>query len=91
MLTLYCTHDCDQLEDELDSLCLAHRTVHLPPDMAEESVPDGVTPPALIDDGQVFEGEDEIRHHVEELQEFRAQWDLYQSDACYCNENGDVL
>ncbi len=91
MLTLYCTNQCDEIEEHLRSLSLAHETIQLPPASPDESIPEGVAPPALVDDGQVFEGEDEIVHHLEELAAFRSEWDEFQSDACYCDGRGEVI
>jgi hypothetical protein len=50
-----------------------------------------VTAPVLIDgDRRVIEGDEPILKHLEELEAVKALWDKYQTDACYCDEDGRV-
>ena len=44
----------------------------------------------LVDDGDVFCGAGEILPHLEELIALRDQWHKYGSDACYCDDEGNI-
>jgi hypothetical protein len=72
-------------------MCLAHKVelIHNKYDKTSK-LPEGTTLPVLMDDDELFEGTEAIEHHLEELEEFKALWDKFQSDACYCNEKGEV-
>jgi hypothetical protein len=44
----------------------------------------------LVDGEETFEGSDKIIRHLEELEDFARLWRKYQSDACYCDDEGNV-
>lgn len=93
MITLYRTNDSPEgreIESALKETCLAHKVVDLAGGRRPAEVPDGATAPVLVDDGQVFRGTAEILPHLEELVAYRERWYKYQSDACYCDENGNI-
>jgi len=86
MITFYTDgecRECARLGATLDALCLAHRTI-----MA--SGPEGARPPVLVDDGVVYAGAPAVEAHLEELARYKALWDKYQTDACYCGDDGEV-
>ena len=46
--------------------------------------------PLLKDEEKVFEGTENIIDHLTDLGKFQEQWYKYQSDVCYCDENGNA-
>jgi len=82
---------CQDIEDTLRQLCLACEVVivkekgDVPP-----SVPAGTKLPFLIDEGRLIQGSHNIINHLSELEEFKSQWYKFQSDACYCDDAGNV-
>jgi glutathione S-transferase len=83
--------DSTVIQDALDELCMAHETVVL--ESAEELRADLTgqgRPPILVDGHNVITGSDHILTHLEELSRFKKQWYRFQSDACYCDEQGSV-
>ena len=95
MITFFRNDDCppcDAVEETLREMSLAHKVVRLgtagsPPD----PVPHGITAPALVDGDERFEGIPKIHRHLEDLRRFKAEWDKFQSDACYCDDEGKVI
>ncbi|OHB80447.1 MAG: hypothetical protein A2Z25_08855 [Planctomycetes bacterium RBG_16_55_9] len=94
MIKFYRTRQCSgcaAIQDALEELCMAHETVvlespnDLPPELA-----DAGCPPILVDGRDVIQGSKEIIAHLEELEQFKELWYKFQSDACYCNEQGDI-
>jgi glutaredoxin len=92
MFTLYRTENCPScttLEETLDELVVQHEVVVVD-DPRDERLPNGRKPPVLVDDERVVEGSEAIQEYLEGVQDFKAQWDKFQSDACYCDDEGDV-
>jgi len=93
MLTLYRTPDCPgcrALQAALEAENLAHRVV-LVDDDREAELPAGTHPPVLVDEGTVYQGREAIDAHLHELAAFKAEWDKFQTDACYCDDEGEVI
>jgi hypothetical protein len=44
-----------------------------------------------MDDKEIIQGKDKILAHLEDLEGFKEQWYKFQSDACYCVEEGNVI
>lgn len=82
---------CAAIQEALDDLSIAHETVVLesPEDLPSELVRIG-RPPILVDGRDVIEGSENIIAHLEELEQFKELWYKFQSDACYCDEQGNV-
>ena len=94
MMTFFRTEDCEgcgTIQEALEQLCIAHETVvvgseaELPAEAAGQG-----GPPILVDEQEVIRGSREIINHLEELERYKAQWYKYQSDVCYCDDEGDV-
>ena len=47
-------------------------------------------PPLLVDGGTPVRGKREIVAHLETLGLILGEWSKFQSDACYCDVNGNV-
>ena len=94
MITLYRTAEDPwglKIQEALDELCLAHEVVLVTASGAgRESLPEGLRPPVLIDEGQVYQDRSAILTHLEELRTLRELWYKYGGDACYCDEEGNV-
>lgn len=59
-------------------------------DRVPKMVPADAHLPLLIDEEAVFEGPAEIVKHLNDLEEFKNQWYKFQSDVCYCDDDGNV-
>lgn len=91
MITLYRSPDtpwADEIEDALDEMVIAYETEVIPEaDARPDDVP---TLPALRDDGEVVTGKDALRDHLDRLRTLMADWDRFQSDACYIEDDGTI-
>ena len=94
MMTFYRRNDCpacEQVEQILDELVLAH-DVEVVASARElpESAPRSARLPLLHDGEEWVAGHEAITAHLENLADFKALWDKFQTDACYCDEHGNV-
>ena len=93
MVTLYRTPDCPgclAIQSVLKELVLAHHVVVADPSDLPAALPQGTHLPVLVDEGVIYQGREAILAHLEELESFKELWDKFQSDACYCDEEGNV-
>lgn len=94
MIVFYATSGCsacNAIEETLESLCLAHKLVQTAPlGKKPRGLPRGAGPPALLDGRQVIEGHGPVLAHLEKLEKIKGLWDKYQSDACYCDDEGNL-
>jgi hypothetical protein len=91
MITLYRRPDdpwADEIQDALDEMVIAYET---------ETIDDAATPPedvpalpALRDEEEIVTGKADLRAHLDELRDLMAEWDRFQSDACYVEEDGSI-
>jgi len=72
--------DTQRVRDEIATLCLQ---------LADETA-ECAGPPELIDGEVRVSGEEACRRHLESLAEIKAEWDRFQSDACYIDDDGRV-
>ena len=91
MITLYRPPDdpwADEIQDALDEMVIAYETETVEDDRA---LPDGIPDlPALRDDDEVVTGEAALRDHLDDLRDLMADWDRFQSDACYIEDDGSI-
>jgi glutaredoxin len=94
MMTFFRTEDCKgcgAIQEALRHLCMAHETVVV---SSEAELPAEAAghggPPILVDEHEVIGGSRQIIDHLEELERYKSQWYKYQSDVCYCDDEGDV-
>ena len=91
MLKFYRTRDCPTC-GRLEDLNIVNRVIVVGDNReGAEELPEGTRLPALVDERQVIEGAEAIVKHLEELGEFKELWCKFQSDSCYCDEEGHVL
>jgi len=94
MITFYRNEhcaSCADIQEILDDMVLAHETVVLGPNQPSPLSPEGAPLPALVDEGRVYQGQQAILAHLKELRDFKQEWEKFQSDACYCDEDGNVI
>jgi len=78
----------DEIQDTLDDLVIAYEVESVE---SEASLPSDVPElPALRDDEAVVTGEEALRNHLDDLRALMADWDRFQSDACYVEEDGSI-
>ncbi len=93
MLTFYRTPNCNgcaAIQEVLENLAIPHETVVL---QSPEDLPANLAasaPPVLVDEHKVFQGQKNILAHLEELEDFKELWYKFQSDACYCDAEGNI-
>jgi len=80
-----CT-SCESLEDTLKELCIAHKVVVVD-ENNKDKLPAGKRVPVLIDGRKAIQGNRNIAKYLEKLEGFKALWEKFQSDACYCDED----
>jgi glutathione S-transferase len=95
MITLYRTAEDAtgrELQQALEESSLAHDVVLVSAaGPGREGLPAGARPPVLVDDGRVYQDKAAILARLGELTALRELWHKYGSDACYCDEDGNVL
>lgn len=91
MITLYRRPDdawADEIQEALDEMVIAYETETIEDD---QSPPDDIPAlPALRDEGEIVTGEDALRDHLDHLRTLMADWDRFQSDACYIDDDGST-
>ena len=82
---------CELVQSRLRELVLAHRVI-LPgqTDPNAPPFPKDLTPPTLIDGENIIGGIELILAHLETLRQFKEEWDKFQSDSCYCGDDGEI-
>jgi len=91
MIVLYRSPDdpwADEIQKALDEMVIAYESELVrAPDALPDDVPET---PALRDDGEIVTGEAALRDHLDDLQDLMADWDRFQSDACYIEDDGSI-
>jgi hypothetical protein len=89
MLRFYAKDDdaSREIVEALEELAIVHEII--PPD-GDRHPPNGAATPVLDDDGTLVEGRKRILEYLRGLQDFKDQWYKFQSDACYCDDDGDI-
>ncbi len=93
MLKFYRTSNCPRcrrIQDALEDLNIVHEVILTARPESVADLPKGIKLPVLVDEGKLFEGSEAILKHLEELEEFKAEWYKFQSDSCYCNDQGEI-
>lgn len=93
MITFFATSGCSgcrAIRETLEELSLAREMVEVDAPGGAQALPSGLDPPVLVDDHDTFQGHHRILAHLEALADFKAAWEKFQSDACYCDDEGQV-
>lgn len=93
MITLYRTRNCprcSRIQEALEDMAFAHRVtiVDGPGDVPEDLSAN--TLPVLVDGDDVVQGIEAVSEHLRELEDFKRRWYKFQSDSCYCDEEGEI-
>lgn len=90
MITFYRNtgcRDCARIAEKLREMSLAHDVVEAGTDAPDrKGREERQQLPCLKDDDKVIEGHGRIAEYIEQLEQFKGEWDKFQSDACYCDE-----
>jgi hypothetical protein len=90
MIRFYRTADCpgcEGIEEALRELGVKYEAVVVG---QGEMVMGELRPPVVVDGEEVVRGREAIAKYLDRLEGFREQWYKFQSDACYCDEEGGV-
>lgn len=84
---------CDEIETQLREMVLAHEVVIVekPNELTRLGVSEEQKLPLLKENRNFFSGEDAVRTHVRYLEKVKNDWDRFQSDSCFCGDDGSVL
>lgn len=90
MITLYreaCSPEADWVEAELREMTLAYDRQVLTPQQAAQQF-DGLALPILRDGERLASGREALLRFLRHLEQFAVQWRMFQSDACYVDDDG---
>lgn len=94
MIKFYITKncpECTEIGELLLEMNIAHEVIKVDIDtLLDPGISDNYNLPFLIDGADTIQGTKNIKDHLEELGLFKAQWDKFQSDSCYCDEEGEI-
>ena len=80
--------DSERLLDQLRELVVSHRIIYVKNQLI---INDKETPlPVIMDDDRVIQGKEEISEYIDELKKYLSEWQKFQSDACYCDDEGNI-
>lgn len=83
---------CSPIEDYLRELVAAHIVIEVEsPAELPAKIANRNELPVLIDGRDIVYGYESIRKYVEEFELLKIEWDKFQTDACYCDKNGEVI
>ncbi len=91
MVTLYRRPDApqaDELQAALDDMVIAYEVEKIVPGANPPS--DVPELPALRTDGDVVTGPAALQETLDDLRALMADWDRFQSDACYVEDDGSI-
>ena len=78
---------CADIEDALKEMVLAHRVIVVDAGQPINELPADTPLPALIDNGKIIAGLENVRPYMRVLEEVVFEWYKYQSDSCYVHNN----
>jgi hypothetical protein len=84
-------YDSDEIIEQLKDIAISYQVVYVDEKGTDSSlIFKYADPPQLIDDDRVVQGKHEILRYIDTLKDFIEEWQKFQSDACYCDEEGNV-
>jgi hypothetical protein len=93
MMAFYRTRECkgcDFIQQLLDEMVLDYKVVTVAGRGDIEGLPPGIKPPIFVYGDDVIEGSGNIIRYLDRFEKFKALWEKYQSDACYCDEDEEA-
>lgn len=91
MIELIRTRDSAEgaaVEDKLRELVVAHRVTTV--ESGQPSPLNGTPLPAIVDEGRVVSGQDDLEAYLAELGAEMEEWRRFQMDACYIDDKGEI-
>lgn len=76
------------VEEKLRELVVAHRVTMVEP--GQPSPLNGTPLPAIVDEGRVVSGQDDLEAYLAELGAEMEEWRRFQMDACYIDDKGEI-
>lgn len=91
MITLFRASDstvADRVQQRLEDLVVAHRVVVAGSDSESDEIPPSL--PAIQDGERVVSGARALDQYLDGLEKLMADWNRFQTDACYVDDDGSV-
>jgi len=82
--------ECADVEAALKEMVIAYEVIVVERKNPPETLPNDTPLPTLNDNGDMISGQAAVAARIKELQRFVHDWNVYQGDACYIDENGEV-
>ncbi len=94
MIYLFKKSNCvesQNIQNTLKELVLSHEVINIDqnPDRLN-GIPQDANFPVLQDGKKIIQGKNDILNYLEELEKIKAEWDKFQSDSCYCDDDGEI-
>jgi hypothetical protein len=80
--------ESEDIIDALKELVVAHDVEYV--ETAVHNKGKRIDLPAIVDDDRLIQGKKNIMKYLDELGNFLEEWQKFQSDACYCDPEGNV-
>ncbi len=81
-----------EIRENLKEMVAAHQVIEI---HSADDLPEFVGAmgdlPVLKDGSRIVSGKKAILSHLEEFGLLKYEWDKFQSDACYCGDDGEIL
>ncbi len=84
--------DADEIRERLEDMVAAHQVEAVgSPEELPKFIGSMEDLPAMKDGSRIVTGRKKILKHLEEFELLKLEWDKFQSDACYCGDDGEVI
>ncbi len=94
MICLYFKNQTPQVTEIIEKLTEMSLAFEVKASLpASQPLPSGSLPEDFVlldDNGEIVSGYEAILKHLEGLEAFKREWDKFQSDSCYCDEEGNI-
>lgn len=92
MIELYRKNNCpacEEIEEAFKEMVLAYKVI-IVNDKSNFKLPENINLPAIKDDKKIISGRKNIKQYLEDLNDFLAEWNKFQSDSCYIDKDGST-
>lgn len=84
--------ECQDICEALSEMSLAHEVVLVSDKLPKQIEDHPISSlPAIIEGRKTAAGLPAVKQHIKEIRKFKADWDRFQSDSCYCGDDGEVI
>ncbi|MCS3628885.1 uroporphyrinogen-III synthase [Salinibacter ruber] len=77
----------DEIEEALREMVIAHEVEHVED---ADALPEVISELPALHDDEVVTGASALRSHLQTLRALMADWNRFQSDACYVEDDGSI-